>query len=223
MQSTPPLPDWIRGFTHPGYTNIFEMRPTETKLFCTETLLGDWGGSVLLLAKDAAPVHVIQDRVDSGEVDPWRHGEKGRDPMGWRTNERTQELADCLPGSKLYGSALAHMMKNDEETSSALRDFNRGPLRDHLERVLRFVVDAMPNLRSIVCMGNEAWRLSTSVYAPQAASKAPLAQPVAAGAAGAAGRTLRLFRLYHPSRPFAGGWAARREEWAKVGDELRRQ
>ena len=218
MRSTPPLPDWIRDFSHDGYTNIFKLRSEETKLFVTETLFGDWDGSVLLLAKDAAPVHVIEARIDSGEMDPWRHSRKGLDPMGWRTNERVEEIAALLPGAKLYGSALANLMKNGEETSGRLGDFSSGPLREHLGDVLRFVVREMPNLRAIVCLGNDAWDLVTSVYAPPTPEAWPLGEPVPAVDDS---RELLLFRLYHPSRAFRGRWVARRKEWRRVADELR--
>lgn len=219
MRSTPAIPAWIRDFRHPGYTSIYEMRPEEAKLYCTETLLGDWDGSVLLLAKDAAPAEVIDDRIRRGEADPWRHSERGRDRMGWRTNEKVIELASLLPGEKLYGSALGHLMQDGEETSTDLSGVGSGPLRAHLDSVLRFVLSEMDSLRAIVCLGNHSWDLVSSMYAPRSKSGGELGARVDVDLGGRPGS---IFRLYHPSRAFTGGWAARRAEWGRAGDALAR-
>jgi hypothetical protein len=218
---TPTIPPWIRTFSHPGYINVYSLHrlEKERKLFCTETLFGDWDAPTLLLAKDAAPVHVIRTRVERSDADPWRHGVRGRDPMGYLTNERVTDIAGLFKGSKLYGSALAHMLKESEQTSGSLADFYSGPLHDHLKCVLEFVVDNMCNLEAIVCLGNEAYSLvSTCVGTPSAAAllvgqcmEVELFK-----------RRVLLAKLYHPSRPFAGGWAARREEWGAVARQINR-
>lgn len=212
------IPDWIKSFSHPGYINVFSIPElaNESKLYCTETLLGDWSGETLILAKDAAPAHVILDRIKSGEPDPWRHGVRGRDPMGFQTNERVKELADLIKGGKLYGSALAHLLKEDERTSSSLSDFHTGPLREHLECVLGLVVKTMPKLRAVICLGNEAHDLVSSIAAGAAAglqvgqcSNSTLFE-----------RELVIARLYHPSRAFKGGLGARRKEWNDVAEQI---
>src|SRR5262250_852166 len=144
-RTTPAIPDWIRTFSHSGYINVysFDCLKNERKLFCTETLFGGWDAPVFLLAKDAAPAHVIRTRIKEGDADPWRHGVRGRDPMGYLTNERVTKIGQLLNGSKLYGSALAHMLKEDEKTSGSLANFHSGALHDYLKRVLKFVVDNM--------------------------------------------------------------------------------
>src|SRR5262245_48125456 len=54
------------------------------------------------------------------------------------------------------GSALAHMLKENDDTSGLLPDYH-GRLHNHLKRVLEFVIDNMPNLKAIVCLGNRAY------------------------------------------------------------------
>lgn len=214
MKRTPLIPDWIRSFHCPGYTNIFELLPEETKLFCTETLFGDWDAPTLLLAKDAAPVDVIQERMAEEDEDPWRHSRRDLDRMGWRTNEKLVELSQHVLGSKLYGSALAHLLKNDQATSSPLPGFNADPLRGHLRRVLDFVVKEMASLSTIICLGNESWNLVRLSFAPGVQRQSPRAFPVSVNAHG---KPITVFRMYHTSRPFEGGWARRHEEWRRVG------
>gem|GEM_PF-3856286 len=137
--------------------------------------------------------------------------------MGYKTNERVAELAQFFRGSKLYGSALAHMLKEDEKTSGSLAHLTSGRLADHLRRVLRFVVDGMPNLQTIVCLGNEAHRLVSSCT-----DDARLAALTVGGSVEVSlyGPRILVARLYHPSRPFTGGWAERRKEWQAVANEI---
>lgn len=216
-RTTPTIPLWIRTFTHSGYINMYSFNrlKEEPKLFCTETLFGDWDAPTLLLAKDAAPAHVIRERIEASDPNPWRHGVRGYDPMGYQTNERVEELARHFSGSKLYGSALAHMLKEDERTSGALAGFSSGPLQDHLRRVLESVVQDMSNLQAIVCLGNEAHRLVSSCASDDAATDLPVGGCVESDVFK---RRLLVARLYHPSRPFPGGWDARHVEWQAVAD-----
>lgn len=220
--TTPTIPSWIRSFAHPGYVNVYSLEGlhNEPKLFCTETLLGDWDAPTLLLAKDAAPAHVIRARVEQGESNPWRHGMRGRDPMGYQTNERVKELAQHFVGPKLYGSALAHMLKEDAQTSGSLTDFLSGPLHNHLNRVLEFVVQNMRNLGAVVCLGNEAYGLVSSCSRGHMGAALAVGQCVDVELFK---RRIVVARLYHPSRPFAGGWAARRKEWQAVANEVNRR
>src|SRR5262245_60027688 len=217
--TTPPIPDWIRSFSHSGYINVYSLDrlKKERKLFCTETLFGDWDGLILLLAKDAAPAHVLKRRIEPGDADPWRHGVRGRDPMGYLTNERVTKIGQLLEGSKLYGSALAHMLKESEETSGSLANINSGPLHDHLKRVLQFVVESMRNLQAIVCLGNEAHGLVSACVDSSDAAALLVGKCVEVELFN---RGLLLARLYHPSRPFSGGWPVRHDEWKAVARQV---
>jgi hypothetical protein len=219
---TPTIPSWIRDFAYPGYANVYSLDGLkhEPKLFCTETLFGDWDASTLFYAKDAAPANVIRARIQAGDPNPWRHGVRGVDPMGYQTNERVEELAGLFRGSILYGSALAHMLKEDDETSGSLADFTSGRLHDHLKRVLGFVVENMPNLEGIVCLGNEAHGLVSSCTGGYAAAGLPVGGCLEVELFK---RRVLMGRLYHPSRPFAGGWVARHGEWQAVADRVNKR
>ncbi len=220
---TPTIPFWIRDFAYPGYVNVYSLDRLrhEPKLFCTETLFGgDWDASTLFYAKDAAPAKVIRKRILDDDPNPWRHGVRGRDPMGYRTNERVEELAGYFRGSKLYGSALAHMLKEDDQTSGSLADFTSGRLHDHLKRVLDFVVQNMPNLQAIVCLGNEANGLVSSCSGGYNAARLPVGGCVEVELFK---RRVLMGRLYHPSRAFTGGWAARHIEWRAVAERVNKR
>jgi hypothetical protein len=161
--TTPTIPSWIREFEFAGYTNVFALHPQSSRLYGTETLFPDWGAETLLLAKDAAPTSVIRELG-------WRHAARG-DPGGWRTNERLEELAKLLPGTKLYGSATANMLYDHPGWSRALSGFWSGPLHEYLVEVLRWVIASMPNVRAIACLGAESWHLTASAMGMPAEAK----------------------------------------------------
>ncbi len=70
--TTPTIPSWIRSFAYPGYINAYSLDrlKEEPKLFCTETLFGDWDAPTLLLAKDAAPAQAIRTLAEGGRSGP---------------------------------------------------------------------------------------------------------------------------------------------------------
>ncbi len=159
----PQVPDWIRTFAPPtGWTNVFGLVPSNDHLYGTETLFGDWGGETLLLAKDGAPTPVIRALRDRGDPRPWRHAQRElRDPGGWKTNESLSAAAAVLPGGKLYGSATANLLYDDPRWSRSLPGFyTPGPLQEYLKEVLLWVLDSMPNIERVVCLGQEAWFLT---------------------------------------------------------------
>jgi len=155
------VPGWIRNFSHPGWTNVFQLVPENQHLYGTETLFGDWNSRVLLLAKDGSPTGVIRALRDKGESRPWRHAQRELgDTGGWRTNERLSNFASMIPGGKLYGSATANMLYDDPRWSRSLPGFYDGPLNAFLQRVLCWVAESMPNVERVVCLGAESWFLT---------------------------------------------------------------
>src|SRR5688572_24407179 len=86
--SSPPLPNWITCAEVRGYVAAHRIAAGERRLYGTETLFGDWGGEVLLLAKDWGPARILRERVARGEADAWRH-----DPA-MRANRRLVKLAE---------------------------------------------------------------------------------------------------------------------------------
>jgi hypothetical protein len=190
---TPPLPSWIRTEQVRGYTNAHaRLGPTVTRLYGTETLYGDWGGSTLLLAKDFYRSSILDDRAD--EPDPYRGGVGNESKTNKILKHRLRLLGRGEgPDGFLYGSALANLLRDDGEPSGRLPNWIAA--RDYGVRVLReFVVPNMPRLDLIVCMGREA-------------------EKVVAVAAGIDAAVARIRRVYVP-HPAAWGSPERREaEW----------
>jgi hypothetical protein len=165
MRRAPPIPPDIRRFRHDGYTNAFSfVSPECPRFYPTETLFGDWRAPFLILAKDAAPTHVMRGLVEREGCDGWRHAQRERrDPAGYRTNERLVDLvrSHALP-EPLYGSATAHMLYDDPRWSRSLPGFYSGALHEHLADVLRWVIGES-SVRVIACVGIEAWFLTSVV------------------------------------------------------------
>ncbi|MGH7287592.1 MAG: hypothetical protein ACREI8_06185 [Myxococcota bacterium] len=131
-----------------------ELCPGETRLFGTESLYGDWGGRVLLLAKDFASSCFVRRRIEGGEPRPYRH------ECRMITNRRLVELARPLEElGLLYGSALANLLRDDGKITGALP--NRAEALEYGARVLRFVLAHMPARRWVVCLGDDAWDCAT--------------------------------------------------------------
>ncbi len=199
----PRVPDWIRSYVPPaGWTNVFELVPSNDHLYGTETLFGDWEAPTLLLAKDGAPTHVIRRLQDNGEARPWRHAQRQLgDKGGYVTNERLAAAAAHLPGSKLFGSATANLLYEDPNWSRSLPGFHTEPLHAYLKRVLQWVLESMPNVKRVGCLGEEAWFLTCIVLANTNAAKQfarhrESHSPVV-GFCGA--KRISAFPLYHPA------------------------
>jgi hypothetical protein len=161
MLSTPRIPDWIKDFRHPSYTNIWQLLPDEKKLYGTETLYGDWAGKTLVLLQDFSTRQEIERRIVGGEKNPYRH-----DPS-IKTNRRLEILTSPLrtgigplDSGILYGSALVGLLKEGESLSSSLR--NRNELSEYTQQVLSWVLAHMPNLKRIACCGNVAWNTAVA-------------------------------------------------------------
>lgn len=159
----PQIPNWIRSFRYQDFTNVFEILPDVDRLYATETLFGDWEGRVLLLAKNAAPAHVIEALSRTEGDAAWRHAQRRLgDTSGWKTNERLSALVEQhLTGvGCLYGSAAAHLMSNDQNWSRRLPELHNGALEVHLIQVLRWVLREMHKVEAIACLGEDAWRMA---------------------------------------------------------------
>lgn len=202
MSERPPVPDWIRKFSYPGWTNVFQLVPKNESLYGTETLFGDWDARTLLLAKDGAPTPVIRALRDKGEPRPWRHAQRELgDRGGLRTNERIAEFAAMIPGEKLYGSATANMLYDDPRWSRSLPGFYDGPLNVFLQRVLCWVGDSMPKLEYVACLGAESWFLTCQAMDNfVAASNFQQYRDSRQSVDGRIGeKRIRAFPLYHPA------------------------
>jgi hypothetical protein len=209
MLTPPPVPEWVRQFSYPGWTNVFQLVPNNESLY-PEALrpdwklqFNDWNGRVLLLAKDGCPTRVIEESRDKGELQPWRYSQQELgDEGGWRTNNRLYRFASSVPGGKLYGSAAANMLYDNPGWSRALPSFFVGPLHDFLKCVLVWVLESMPQVEWVACLGEEAWFLTCSTIGnPTAARKFKHYRDSFQPVVGTVGKKIvSAFPFHHPSR-----------------------
>jgi hypothetical protein len=207
MSMQPQVPDWVRQFSYPDWTNVFQLLPNNDSLY-PEALrpdwkvqFNDWNGGILLLAKDGCPTRVVKEGRDNGEPQPWRYAQQELgDEGGWRTNSRLYRFASVLPGGKLYGSATANMLYDDPGWSRSLPGFFGGPLHDFLKQVLSWVLESMPRVKWVACLGQEAWFLTcVSLGSPSAASRFSEYRDSYKPIVGyVARKRLAAFPLYHP-------------------------
>jgi len=131
----------------------------------------DWNASVLLLAKDAGPVQIFSRLIEESDgihcqevpcTQPWRHAVPGE--KGSPTNENLRNFATIVPGTKLYGSIMAGLLRNDGNQSGALPNFYDVTLQAYLRRILEEIVfPGMENLQVIICLGDDACRVVGTV------------------------------------------------------------
>lgn len=153
--ATPQLPDWICRARVAGYVPAHELIPGEPRLYGTESLYGDWNGRVLLLAKDFGPSRILGKRIADRDPRPYRHESK------MLANVRLQQLAAPFEHlGLLYGSALANLLRDDGRVSGTLP--NRTEALAYGAHVLAFVIERLPRLEWIVCLGGEAWECACS-------------------------------------------------------------
>jgi uracil-DNA glycosylase len=154
---TPQVPDKIKNIRHPNYKNIYEYKLGNKNLWGTETLLGDWDGEYLLVAKDFYPSSYIEDNIAYKVSNPYCHAE------GIPTN---RNLVYCLTGLEklrrgfkntdcgfLYVSAC-FLLRADGQKSGALPDQDEALALS--APVLQFTLENMRNVKAVVLMGKEA-------------------------------------------------------------------
>jgi hypothetical protein len=153
---------YFRAFRNSDYKNMYEVPgyETEARVFGTESLYGDWEAEVLLLAQDFAPWRTIEDRLAYDPTDAFRAGCRCKDGakfLGVRSNETlVQHYVSELPPETrlLYGSARGGLMRLGDK-DPGLKEIRRV----YCVPLLDFVIARLPNLRAIVSLGKEAWRV----------------------------------------------------------------
>jgi hypothetical protein len=181
-------------------------------LYATETLFGDWGGQVFLLAQDALParalVSLLEQQTARGisREEAWAHAERGKlgHLAGYRSNEiRKSLMAKYLPNTgALYGSATANLLFDDGHSkySRYLYGFRDPRLYSYFTEVFLWTVRNMANLRAIVCLGDKAWSLTMDamgVRSHKSFMDARNAQKIVEFDFD--GRRLSLIPAYHPA------------------------
>lgn len=151
----PAVQEWMRAPIK-GYRSVYESEfcPQETRIFGTESLYCNWNGRLLILAQDFSHDECIRERLRAGEQRPYRH-----DPCN-RTNIQLRKLVEDsgLDGDVLYGSAMGGMLKIGDGLGSKLPNLKGA--RAYASRLLEFVVEAMPNICAIACLGTFAWEVA---------------------------------------------------------------
>lgn len=189
---------WIKKLRHPSYTNIFDYNLGNKNLWGTETLLGDWDGEYLFIAKDFYPSSYIEERIGT-VANPYCH--KPGIPTNnnliktlryFRNIDEESTTTDC---NFLYISAC-FLLRNDGVVRGALPD-EQAALAISAPVVL-FTMEKMPNLRYVVAMGRQA-AASIEAGALEPAIRA---------------RNLAYFQVSHPS--YAMSDAARFSEWEPI-------
>jgi hypothetical protein len=150
------IPDWIRlvhkeeWFPTKDFLNAFErLSASETRLYGTETMYGDWDGRILLVLQDWCNNKLLEDRIREKHPDPWSHN------SGMPTNTRL--AAGFGPeGTRdiLYSSALANLLKKTDDASGHPQVSDK--VLSFLARVMNFTFTNMQNLQVVVCFGRYA-------------------------------------------------------------------
>lgn len=199
MFKTPDIPSWIKRIDHPLYRNIYSYKLRNKNLWGTETLLGDWDGEYLLLAKDFYPAIYIDEAIARGTRYPYHHNPKA--PTN-RNLLKTLVHFGCIASKTtaidcnfLYASAC-FLLRNDGVIRGSLPDATGVLLLS--APVVNFTIDNMPNLRSVVAMGKDA---------AEAVTFGGLDQTIRA-------RKLTYYRVSHPS--YAMSDDQRFSEWGPV-------
>jgi len=203
---TPPIPARFRTICSPGYVNIFEFGLGNKNLWGTETMLGDWNGEYLLVAKDFYPASYIRLLKAAGEKYPYRHHPRIASNTKLKNilhRDFSKLMIDDSGGCDncscnfLYISAC-FLLRDDDLISGALPEGGDAAMKASEPVVLwTMSTENMPNLKTIVAMGDDA---------KAALGRAPIAEMIRR-------RKLRCFTVPHPSR---GSLAKRTERWARV-------
>lgn len=215
MSAHPIIPDWIKRYRHPQYTQLWELIPDETRLYGTESMYGDWDGKLLILLQDFSTASEIRRRIAAGDPRPYRH-----DPM-IRTNKILARLAEPFVKSRdprscgiLYGSAFAGLLKQGESLSSPLR--YRHEFIPYLTSVLKWAISQMPGVRAIACCGSVAWEVATTALDCERSGwreQLDKCQPVVGG-------RLKLYALRHPVNRDPGAQQRMQAEWNAMRQDL---
>lgn len=235
ISDPPPIPRWIRSFpSHKidGWTNKFSLMPKDPNLYAEslradwKTQFDDWKGNVLLLAKDLCPTEELQQMVERRVSFLHRAQSDLGDEKRFGTNNKLYDFASVIPGGKLFGSACANMLCDKSGyRRNIFKEFCPGPLHGYFKDVLSWVVDTMPNVDWIACLGKEAWFLTCATMGdlPAASQFSEYRESYRAKCGVIAGKNVVAFPLFHPAalgtyiNEMPKGWRALGKLVAKKG------
>lgn len=199
------IPDYIRHvheeiwFPRTHYLNAFERLPaTETRLYGTETMYGDWNARILLLLQDWCNSQLLEDRISENHCDPWSH----------KPDMKTNNLLRCGFGPEgspglLYASALAHLLKKRPNQGALPPRFK--VVLPFLAKVMNFTFANLPRVQVVVCFGRYAERVLLKSDCVLDATSLDKVRNTLNPVTGFRpdGRPLRIFAFRHPSRGYS--------------------
>lgn len=142
----------------PRYVNVNDIYKQEDRLFGTETLCGDYHGRLLVLAQDFACAENI--RTSASKKNPFAHYPALATNISLvdilrRTGfDVSIDGAGAVKCDAVYGSIIWLLKDTDR---------NSGPLPNRVKAiaastpVIKHVIDSMPRLRRVVCLGAVAY------------------------------------------------------------------
>jgi len=226
ISDPPPVPRWIRKFPADkidGWTNKFSLMPRDPNLYSEslradwKTQFDDWSGRILLLSKDPCPTEKVEEIVNKGVSFLHRAQSDLGDEKGVGTNNKLYAFASVIPGGKLFGSACANMLCDKSGyRRDIFREFCQEPLHGYFKDVLTWVVETMPNVNWIACLGKEAWFLTCATMGDlsAAAQFAQYRNSYEPKSGVIARKNISAFPLFHPAalgtyiNEIPNGWRA---------------
>ena len=173
-----PIPEWIKDLRAKTFCNPFEIVDAPT-IYGTEHFLGDWSGSMLILAQDFAPASKLRALAAKGlpPATVYRHSD-GDDRFGQSGLATNKAIASAFFGDTayidgraakncgaVYGS-VCFFLKSGESMSGNMSGFRPGTdVFDGSIQVLRHVVQSMPNLKAILLLGQHAAKAASTLRA----------------------------------------------------------
>ena len=195
------IPNFIRfvhekeWFPRAHYLNAFERLPTtETRLYGTETMYGDWDARILLVLQDWCNDKLLEDRIHNKECDPWSH----------ERNMKTNNFLRCAFGREgspdlLYASALAHLLKKKSNASATPPVFAK--VLPFLAEAMNFTFENLPRVQVVVCFGPYAEKVLLKSNCVIDVPNLDTVRNTLSSVTGSRpdGKPLRIFRFDHPA------------------------
>ena len=227
ISDPPTVPSWIRKFSRDkrfdGWSNKFSLMPKDPNLYSEslradwKTEFDDWNGRILLLSKDPCPTEKVEEMIGKGVSFLHRAQSDLGDENGFGTNNKLYDFASKIPGGKLFGSACGNMLCDKSGyRRNIFKEFSQEPLHSYFKDVLSWVVETMPKVDWIACLGKEAWFLTCATMGDlsAAAQFSEYRNSYRPKSGLIAGKNIDAFPLFHPAalgtyiNEMPNGWRA---------------
>lgn len=152
--STPKIPCEIRKIRLDGYKNIYDWDLGNKNLWGTESLMGDWAGEHLIIAKDFYPSEYIDLRKSISPETAYHHApiQTNTKLINFLTyHEVFDTKKENISNNFMYIS-ICFLIKLGSEPSTKICNtalYESKP-------AVQFTIDNMPNLKKIITLGDHA-------------------------------------------------------------------